>query len=69
MSGWTCRCCGRWWVTVERIGGRHLYRLARRYRPEIGGVDVLGEVGTVAALESLVLRRTPLTLADFHESP
>lgn len=67
MPSWVCRCCGRWRVTVERIGGRELYRLARRYRPEVGGVDVLGEVPTVAALESLLLRRTPLSLADFHE--
>lgn len=69
MAGWACGCCGRWRVTVERIGGRQLYRLARRYRAEVGGVDVLGEVGTVAALEALLSRRTPLTLADFRELP
>ncbi|MDW5323741.1 MULTISPECIES: hypothetical protein [unclassified Plantactinospora] len=69
MRGWVCVCCGRWQVSVERIAGRYLYRLAYRYRPDVGGVDVLGEVGTIAALERLLLARTPVTLADLRERP
>lgn len=69
MRGWVCVCCGRWQVSVERIGGRDLYRLAYRYGREVGGVDVVGEVGTIAALERLLLARTPVTLADLREFP
>jgi hypothetical protein len=69
MRGWVCVCCGRWWVSVERINGRYLYRLAYRYRREVGGVDVLGEVGSLAALERLLLARIPVTLADLRELP
>ena len=65
-----CRCCGRWQVSVERIAGRHLYRLSRLYRTELGGGrDVLGEVATVPALVELLAARTPLTLADLRELP
>ncbi|WP_422770613.1 hypothetical protein ACN28C_28595 [Plantactinospora sp. WMMC1484] len=69
MRGWVCACCGRWQVSVERVGGRYLYRLAYRYRRDVGGVDVVGEVDTIAALERLLLARTPVTLADLHERP
>ncbi|MEH0936476.1 hypothetical protein [Micromonospora psammae] len=64
-----CGCCGRWRVSVELIRGRHRYRLVRRYPAEFGGgKNVLGEVGTVAELEELLHRRTPLTLADLQEA-
>lgn len=69
MRDWVCVCCGRWQVSIERIGGRYLYRLAYRYRREVGGLDVLAEVGSVAALERLLLTRTPVTLADLRELP
>ncbi|MDG4829870.1 hypothetical protein O7627_11215 [Solwaraspora sp. WMMD1047] len=67
--GWACACCGRWRVSVELVAGRQRYRLARRYAADVGGVDVLGEVGTVPALERLLRDRTPLSLADFRELP
>ncbi|MEV4760316.1 hypothetical protein AB0J86_35160 [Micromonospora sp. NPDC049559] len=68
MRGWVCDCCGRWRVTIELIQGRYRYRLVRLYRPEVGGgKDVLGEVGSVEALERLLRDRTPLTLADLRE--
>ena len=54
---------------MEGVRGRYLYRLAYRYRREVGGVDVVGEVGSVGALERLLRTRTPLTLADFRELP
>lgn len=66
--GLVCGCCGRWRVTVELIRGRHLYRLAYSYGPEVGGVNVLGEVPTIAALERLLHAYTPLTLADLREA-
>ncbi|MEH1013025.1 hypothetical protein V6U90_07930 [Micromonospora sp. CPCC 206060] len=69
MRGWVCECCGRWEVTVELIRGRYRYRLAHRYRAEVGGGrNVLGEVNSVAALETLLRTRTPLTLADLREA-
>lgn len=56
-------------VSVELIRGRYRYRLVRRYPARFGGgKDVLGEVGTVAELGDLLRRRTPLTLADLHET-
>lgn len=64
-----CRCCGRWRVTVELIRGRHLYRLAHRYRAEVGGgANVVGEVSTIEALERLLHTYARLTLADFAEA-
>ena len=64
-----CRCCGRWRVTVELIRGRQVLRLAHLYRPEVGGgVNVVGEVATVPALEQLLRTYTRLTLADFAEA-
>ncbi|MEO3821812.1 hypothetical protein [Plantactinospora sp. B24E8] len=69
MRGWACSCCGRWRVSVERVGGRYLYRLAYRYRREVGGVDVVGEVADVVGLERLLAARTPVTLADLRELP
>ncbi|MBO4209486.1 hypothetical protein [Micromonospora echinofusca] len=69
MRGWVCECCGRWEVTVELIKGSYRYRLAHRYRTEVGGGrNVLGEVTSVAALETLLRTRTPLTLADLRET-
>ncbi|MFI0794159.1 hypothetical protein ACH4OY_15955 [Micromonospora rubida] len=69
MRDWICGCCGRWRVSVELIHGRYRYRLVRRYPARFGGgKDVLGEVGTVAELDDLLHRRTPLTLADLHET-
>ncbi|MGW1059757.1 hypothetical protein [Micromonospora rubida] len=69
MREWICGCCGRWRVSVELIHGRYRYRLVRRYPSRFGGgKDVLGEVGTVAELDDLLRRRTPLTLADLHET-
>ncbi|MFX0593836.1 hypothetical protein [Melissospora conviva] len=68
MHGWVCDCCGRWQVTVELIAGRYRYRLVHRYRPEFGGgKEVVGEVASVADLERLLRRRSPITLADLHE--
>ena len=65
-----CRCCGRWQVSVERIAGRHLYRLSRLYRTELGGGrDVLGEVATGPAGVELRAARPRLTLADVRERP
>lgn len=69
MRGWVCACCGRWQVSVERVGGRYLYRLAYRYRREVGGVDVVGEVADLVGLERLLVTRTPVTLADLRELP
>lgn len=69
MRGWVCACCGRWRVSVELVAGRHLYRLARCYRPEFGGMDVLGEVSSVPALERLLRVRAAPGLADFRELP
>lgn len=69
MRGWVCSCCGRWQVSVERVGGRYLYRLAYRYRREFGGVDVVGEVADLVGLERLLMTRTPVTLADLRELP
>jgi hypothetical protein len=55
-------------VTVELIRGRQLYRLALRYPREAGGgVDVVGEVPTVGALERLLHIHARLTLADLAE--
>ncbi|WP_229401283.1 hypothetical protein [Micromonospora okii] len=69
MTEWVCGCCGRWRVSVELIRGRYRYRLVRRYPARFGGgKDVLGEAATIAGLEELLRRRTPLTLADFHEA-
>ncbi|SCL47763.1 hypothetical protein GA0070608_0271 [Micromonospora peucetia] len=69
VSEWVCGCCGRWRVSVELIRGRHRYRLVRRYPRQFGGgKDVLGEVGSVAELEELLRRRTPLGLADLREA-
>ncbi|MEW2374859.1 hypothetical protein ACLQ22_06955 [Micromonospora sp. DT178] len=69
MSEWVCGCCGRWRVSVELIRGRYRYRLVRRYPRQFGGgKDVLGEAGTVAELEELLRRRTPLGLADLREA-
>ena len=68
MRGWVCGCCGRWQVSVELIAGRYRYRLVRRYpAAHGGGKDVIGEVGSVTALEALLHSRTPLTLADLRE--
>ncbi|MEV4478515.1 hypothetical protein AB0K04_06475 [Micromonospora coxensis] len=64
-----CCCCGRFQVTVELVRGRHRYRLTHRYPARFGGgKNVLGEVGTVAELEELLRRRTPLGLADLREA-
>ncbi|MGA3488565.1 hypothetical protein ACK8GG_11190 [Micromonosporaceae bacterium DT55] len=55
-------------MTVELIAGRYRYRLVHRYRPEFGGgKEVVGEVASVADLERLLRRRSPITLADLHE--
>ncbi|MEO3742857.1 hypothetical protein [Plantactinospora sp. B5E13] len=56
-------------MSVERVGGRYLYRLAYRYRREVGGVDVVGEVADVVGLERLLAARTPVRLADLREMP
>jgi hypothetical protein len=57
-------------VTVELIRGRYRYRLAHAHRGNVGdGVHVLGEVATVPALERLLARYGPLSLADFVEEP
>ena len=54
---------------MELVGGRQVFRLAQRYRPEVGGgVNVVGEVATVGALEQLLHTYTRLTLADFAET-
>ncbi|SCF38949.1 hypothetical protein [Micromonospora mirobrigensis] len=69
MREWVCGCCGRWRVSVELIRGRHRYRLSHRYRPEHGGGrNVLGEAGSVTELAELLARRTPIGLADLHET-
>ncbi len=69
MVGLVCGCCGRWQVSVELIRGRYVYRLVHRYpRSFGGGKDVLGEVGSVAELEELLRRRTPVCLADLREA-
>jgi hypothetical protein len=69
MAEWVCDCCGRWRVSVELIRGRYRYRLTRRYPQQFGGGrNVLGEVGSVAELEELLRRQTPLTLADLREA-
>jgi hypothetical protein len=56
-------------VSVELIGGRYRYRLAHVYREAGGGVNVLGEVATVPALERLLATYTRLSLADLIEEP
>ncbi|MEV6816306.1 hypothetical protein [Micromonospora sp. NPDC051296] len=69
MSELVCGCCGRWRVSVELIRGRYVYRLVHRYPHRFGGgKDVLGEVGSVAELEELLRRRTPVRLADLREA-
>ncbi|MEV0397325.1 hypothetical protein [Polymorphospora rubra] len=69
MGRLVCRCCGQWRVTVETIRGRHLYRLAHRQRPGAGeGVEVVGEVPTVGALENLLYVHARLTLADLADA-
>ncbi|PZW03681.1 hypothetical protein SAMN05443287_101426 [Micromonospora phaseoli] len=69
MSELVCGCCGRWRVSVERIAGRYVYRLVHRYPGRFGGgKDVLGEVGSVTELAELLLRRTPVSLADLREA-
>ncbi|WP_406036655.1 hypothetical protein OG799_19590 [Micromonospora sp. NBC_00898] len=69
MREWVCGCCGRWRVSVELIRGRYRYRLAHRYRPEFGGgVNVVGEVSSVAELEDLLRRHAPVGLADLREA-
>lgn len=68
VAGLVCRCCGRWRVTVELVRGRYLYRLAHRYPQEAGGgAEVVGEVPTVGALETLLHIHARLTLADLAE--
>lgn len=70
MTRWRCRCCGRWRVSVELIGGRYRYRLAHAYRPEVGGgVNVLGEATTLAALDRLLSTYARMTMADLVELP
>jgi hypothetical protein len=64
---WRCRCCGRWRVSVELIRGRYWYRLAHAYRDEVGGVNVLGETTSVAALDRLLSTYARMTLADLVE--
>lgn len=51
---------------MEFVRGRYRYRLAHDVG---GGVNVLGEVATVAALERLLAAYSRLTLADFAEDP
>lgn len=54
---------------MELIRGRHVYRLAHLYRQEVGGgVNVLGEVSTIGALEKLLHTYARLTLADLAEA-
>jgi hypothetical protein len=55
-------------VSVEFIGGRYRYRLAHVYREEVGGgVNVLGEVATVEAVEQLLSTYARMGLADLVE--
>lgn len=54
---------------MELIRGRYRYRLAHAYRGEAGGLNVLGEVATVPALERLLTTYARLTLADLVEEP
>ncbi|MFI7078168.1 hypothetical protein ACIBO1_12855 [Micromonospora sp. NPDC049903] len=69
MPEWVCGCCGRWRVSVELIRQRYVYRLVHHYPPDFGGgKNVLGEVGSVPELAELLLRRTPVSLADLREA-
>lgn len=53
---------------MELIRGRYRYRLAHAYRDEVGGgVNVLGEVATVEAVERLLATYAGMGLADLVE--
>jgi hypothetical protein len=54
---------------VELIGGRYRYRLAHAYRDDLGGVSVLGETTSVAALDRLLSTYARMTVADLLEMP
>jgi hypothetical protein len=56
-------------VSVELIRGRYRYRLAHAYPDAGSGVNVLGEVASVPALEGLLTTYARLTLADLVEEP
>lgn len=45
--------------------GGYRYRLVHAYRGDVGGVNVLGEVTNVPALERLLTAYARLSLADF----
>jgi hypothetical protein len=56
-------------VSVELVRGRYRYRLAHAFLSEAGGgVNVLGEVTDLAALERLLAAYARITLADLIES-
>lgn len=54
-------------MSVELTGGRYQYRLAHAYPNGIGGVNVLGETTSVAALGRLLTTYTRMTVADLVE--
>ncbi|HEX2772073.1 MAG TPA: hypothetical protein VHN18_06540 [Micromonosporaceae bacterium] len=55
---------------MELIRGQYRYRLAHVYQDAVGGgVNVLGEVATVEAVERLLATYARMGLADLVEDP